>query len=78
LFLADNGYIGLAPVDAKVGYEICLLFGGDVPYIVCEQDQYYRFVGECYCYGIMQGEAIENENEETESKLEVEKVYSLR
>ncbi|RYP75436.1 hypothetical protein DL770_007399 [Monosporascus sp. CRB-9-2] len=78
LFLADNGYIGLAPANAETGYEICLLFGGNVPYVVCEQDQYHRFIGECYCYGIMQGEAMKNENRETGNGFGEEKVYSLR
>jgi ankyrin repeat protein len=59
LFLASNGYIGLVPADTAVGDEICLLFGGDVPYVLRERDQFHQFIGECYCYGIMNGEALQ-------------------
>lgn len=58
LFLANNAYIGLAPAHAWEGDEICLLFGGDVPYVVRKGEDHYQLIGECYCYGIMDGEAV--------------------
>jgi hypothetical protein len=60
LFLASNGYIGLAPPSAALADEICLLFGGDVPYVVRTDNECSRFIGECYCYGIMNGEAMQD------------------
>lgn len=60
LFLTSNGYIGLASLDAALADDICLLFGGDVPYVVRRTDnECSQFIGECYCYGIMNGEAIQ-------------------
>ncbi|PQE06016.1 hypothetical protein CJF30_00004958 [Rutstroemia sp. NJR-2017a BBW] len=63
IFLSENGYIGLVPVGTNIGDEICLLFGGSVPFIVRNQDSYQRFIGECYCHGLMQGEVLENSDE---------------
>ncbi|PQE23324.1 het-6-heterokaryon incompatibility protein [Rutstroemia sp. NJR-2017a WRK4] len=63
IFLSENGYIGLVPVGTNIGDEICLLFGGSIPFIVRNQDSYQRFIGECYCHGIMQGEVLENSDE---------------
>jgi hypothetical protein len=38
---------------------VCLLFGGDVPFMVREEeDGHSTLIGECYCHGIMHGEAI--------------------
>jgi hypothetical protein len=59
LFLASNGYVGLAPAYAQKGDEICFLFGGNVPYVVRKRKGSYKFVGECYCFGVMHGEAME-------------------
>ena len=59
LFVADNGYVGLAPAQAKKGDEICFLFGGNVPYVLRKLKSNYEFVGECYCFGVMYGEAME-------------------
>ena len=64
LFLTDNGDIGLAPLDAALADEICLLFGGDVPYVVRADNEGFRFIGECYCYGIMNGEAMQDVSDE--------------
>ena len=57
--------------------EICLLFGGEVPYVVRDRGGFYQFIGECYCYGIMNGEAIQavtKQEEETKN----EKLYVVR
>lgn len=61
LFLTANGFIGLGPADAAVGDTVCLLFGGSVMYAVRQEIlgvSDCRFIGECYCHGIMNGEAV--------------------
>jgi len=57
-FLGQNGCFGLAPADARDGDEICVLFGGEVPYVIREVDNGFEFVGESYCHGFMDGEAV--------------------
>jgi hypothetical protein len=58
LFLSENGYIGLAPWEARVGDEVCVLCGGEVPFILRPQGDYHELVGEAYCDGYMDGEAL--------------------
>ena len=43
-----------------IGDEGCILFGGDVPYILrpTAEDKEFQFVGDCYVHGIMDGEEI--------------------
>jgi hypothetical protein len=63
--MTEDGYMGLAPSEAEVDDEICLLFGGEVPYVVRRVDQHHRFIGDCYVHGIMDGEAMEDESKPT-------------
>ncbi|KAE8386090.1 ankyrin repeat-containing domain protein [Aspergillus alliaceus] len=60
LIMTENGYVGLGPASTVPGDEICVLFGGNVPYIVRGSREYKRFIGECYCHGLMNGEALKN------------------
>ncbi|KAI6081479.1 HET-domain-containing protein [Hypoxylon rubiginosum] len=66
LFVTSKGYIGLAPWNAKAGDKICLLSGGKTPFLLREtKEDSYDFVGECYVYGIMGGEAWTEKAHET-------------
>jgi hypothetical protein len=56
--VSDVGCIGLAPAKAKVGDFICILFGCSVPVVLRRDNGFYRLIGECFTYGIMDGEAI--------------------
>lgn len=58
LFQTSRGYVGLGPLISKPGDIICILFGGNVPYVLRPKDGYYQFVGECYIHDIMNGEAV--------------------
>lgn len=61
--------MGLAPYHAEKGDLICILWGGQAPFLISETGQlqlnppdgptlpHYRFIGECYLHGIMDGEA---------------------
>jgi len=60
-FISEKGYMGLAPITARAGDAICILFGGQVPFILRERDDSeHSMIGECYVHGIMDGEAIGN------------------
>ena len=53
---------GLAPTDAEEKDIICILLGCSVPVVLREQGQgaerSYKFIGEAYVYGMMDGEAL--------------------
>jgi hypothetical protein len=58
-----KGYIGLASCDARVGDQVVLCRGSKVPLVFRkdegEDGDKWRFVGDAYVHGIMQGEAFE-------------------
>ncbi|KAI0869992.1 hypothetical protein GGS24DRAFT_129333 [Hypoxylon argillaceum] len=59
-FCFTNGrYVGLVPEATVAGDQICLLYGGTVPFVVRKHGPTYTFVGECYIHGIMNGQAPE-------------------
>ncbi|PVH72982.1 HET-domain-containing protein [Cadophora sp. DSE1049] len=57
-FRTEKGYYGLGPSEIEQGDVIVVLFGGTTPYVLRPIDQGYRFVGECYVHGLMNGEAV--------------------
>lgn len=59
LFFTREGYMGLGPLDLKVGDSVCLLFGGLTPYILRDIGEgCHQFIGEAYVHGIMHGEGM--------------------
>lgn len=63
-FVTEMGYLGAAPVSARVGDSVCVFQGGGVPYVVRASEAEtvgWRFVGECYVHGIMAGEVLKRE-----------------
>ena len=62
IFATKRGYIGTATPDIAVGDLVCLLYGGQVPYIMRlhdNADPTYRFSSDCYIEGMMFGESVE-------------------
>ena len=72
-FVTEKGYFGLAPAATQPGDLVCILLGGRVPYIVRKTvdtdapkkiaDMHcttYKFVGDAYVQGIMNGEAVQD------------------
>lgn len=57
-FRSTKGYVGLVPYWAEEGDLICILFGGQTPYVLRPFEGGYIFVGDCYDHGIMNGEAL--------------------
>lgn len=59
LGITKNGRFALFPSRARGGDDIYVLEHCNVPYaIVPAKENSLRFVGECYGYGITQGEAL--------------------
>jgi hypothetical protein len=72
LFTTDNvdALIGTGPEGLRVGDIVCVLYGGDVPFILHPDGKgQYTLIGECYVCGIMQGEALDMDLEEREFLL---------
>jgi Heterokaryon incompatibility protein (HET) len=70
LFQTERGYIGLGPAACRLNDRVCVLFGGQVLYLLREQDVNHEFIGECYVHGMMDGQAVQAE-------LLSEKVFTL-
>ncbi|KAI2624156.1 heterokaryon incompatibility protein-domain-containing protein [Hypoxylon sp. NC1633] len=49
---------GLMPTDTKETDIICVLFGASVPVVLRPQGECFTMVGECFVYGMMEGEAV--------------------
>ncbi|KAF2191691.1 HET-domain-containing protein [Zopfia rhizophila CBS 207.26] len=60
--ITRKGHFCLLPPTASEGDLICVLLGGEVPYVLrCIDNQgqnFYTMVGECYVHGIMDGEVV--------------------
>jgi hypothetical protein len=57
-FVSRSGLMGIGPDTMKEGDLIVVLFGGKVPYVIRPVDGGYKFLGECYVPGLMDGEAV--------------------
>jgi hypothetical protein len=59
-FITRDGYYGIGPELLRNWDRIAILFGGRVPYALRSTGSgQFKFLGECYVHGIMNGEAIE-------------------
>ncbi|KIJ59472.1 hypothetical protein HYDPIDRAFT_43975 [Hydnomerulius pinastri MD-312] len=53
------GYVGIVPRTVKPGDWVCVLLGGELPFVLSEAgDNQFKFIGECYLHGIMDGEVM--------------------
>lgn len=57
-FLSKQGYMGVARYDVNERDIICILHGGQVPFILRQEGRYHLFRGECYVHGLMDGEGM--------------------
>lgn len=52
---------GLAPKDAKMADGVAILHGSSVPVLLRQHKDWWTLIGECFVYGIMDGEAVQIE-----------------
>jgi hypothetical protein len=57
-FVTKGGYCGIGPEHLEEGDEVCVLFGADMLFALRRFHEHWRFLGECYVHGLMEGEAI--------------------
>jgi hypothetical protein len=58
VFTTSTGHFGTGDDTVEPGDLVCVLFGGNTPFILREIDNHYILVGECYVHGMMHGEAM--------------------
>ncbi|KFY27065.1 hypothetical protein V493_03716 [Pseudogymnoascus sp. VKM F-4281 (FW-2241)] len=60
--VTKNGRLGKVLKSVEVGDVICVLYGGEVPYVIRPSvNGHYKFIGSCYIHGLMDGEACQME-----------------
>ncbi len=66
--ILDNGYIGLFPAFAKEGDHVCVVQGGQTPFVLrarSDDPSKFELVGESFILGIMDGEAWNSDQLDT-------------
>lgn len=58
MFMTRQFSLCLGPAAIRVGDVLCILFGGQVPFILRSEGEHYRLVGECYVYELMDGKGL--------------------
>jgi hypothetical protein len=64
MLVTERGYLGLGQEGSQVGDVICILAGGETPFMLRQSPAHeglFQFLGECYVHGVMDGEAMNNE-----------------
>jgi hypothetical protein len=54
----EKGLFGLAPFDAKETDVVCILLGCTVPVVLRHDGNFWKLIGECFVFSMMDGEAI--------------------
>ncbi|KAL7929781.1 heterokaryon incompatibility domain-containing protein [Trichoderma chlorosporum] len=65
LYRTTTGYVGLGPANMRTGDCLVIFHGGTTPHVLRQADgaprgDKYRYVGEAYCDGLMDGEILED------------------
>ncbi|RFU29940.1 hypothetical protein B7463_g6383, partial [Scytalidium lignicola] len=59
-FSTKQGRIGVGPIDTQAGDRICIPFQSRVPLMMRPKaNGRYKLLGDTYCYGLMEGQALE-------------------
>jgi hypothetical protein len=77
LFATDTGLLGVCADTVEVGDVVSVLFGGRMPFVLRPRGEQraddgttrYEYVGQAYVHGIMDGEVIEEELDQTWNSL---------
>ncbi|TVY14775.1 Heterokaryon incompatibility protein 6, OR allele [Lachnellula arida] len=61
-FISTSGYMGVGPKAPEEGDMICVIPGCNVPLLIREEGDHHLLVGECFVWGLMDGEALQGKN----------------
>lgn len=70
LIMTARNFVGIAPGHTQVGDVVCVLLGGEVPFMLRDEGPYWQLIGEAYVHGIMNGEAMEESTCGEEANME--------
>ena len=66
-FITKEGLFGVGPTNLQPEDEIWVLYGGRVPFVLrkttnnaLQNQNSYKFIGDCYYHGVMDGQALNN------------------
>lgn len=62
--MTAKGYEGQVPSEALSGDRICIILGEKVPFILRPVGNSWELIGDAYIHGIMQGEGLEQLDDE--------------
>jgi len=69
-FVSTTGYMGYVPGCTQVGDEIAIIFGVAVPFVIRYDDEgHFILIGECFVLGLMNGQAMEDLDEQRVGNL---------
>jgi len=74
-FVTRKGYMGLAPATAQKGDLVCILFGGNIPFILRRVGPGYELIGQAYVHGIMAYDDGEMEMDIKKKRIEVQDFF---
>ncbi|ODA76785.1 hypothetical protein RJ55_07300 [Drechmeria coniospora] len=60
LYRTRRGLLGMGPAHMRRGDLVVVFHGGTMPHVLRDVGGLWQYVGEAYCDGIMDGEAMEN------------------
>lgn len=61
-FLTKKGYLGMGPDESKAGDVVVIFCGGRIPFVLRPVRRgRFRYLGEAYCHGVMDGEIVGKE-----------------
>jgi hypothetical protein len=52
-FITEQGRMGLGPANTQKGDKVCILCGGQVPFLLREEGMLWKLVGDAYLDGVM-------------------------
>jgi hypothetical protein len=59
LATTEKRHLALVPEEAREGDRVAVLYGCNFPVLLRPDGDAFRYIGECYVDGLMDGEAIE-------------------
>ena len=64
MLITERGYLGLGQEGSQAGDVICILLGGETPFMLRQSQVHegrFQFLSECYVHGVMDGEVLNNQ-----------------
>ncbi|KAH6683556.1 heterokaryon incompatibility protein [Plectosphaerella plurivora] len=69
VYLTENGSVGVGPPEMKPGDAVVVFIGATVPHVLRSVEDKWQYLGETYCAGIMEGEALQGSDVRREFML---------